>query len=190
MGSVTDSCECRERASPHRQRRYINDSFSTVVVLDDRADAVAAGDEFAEAWREWLRLSNIMAVRAPGTQVGLTTVTAVLNARGERTDVNVSGERMREPRRCRYVGFRNRRVCGSHRSRLRLSLGRRRHTFCTVAAVFSPRETFFQRVRLNSPTIWRTLESRKSQFGRGNRGRDLVGFRMAGSEDRSAVGPG
>lgn len=71
--------------------------FDTAVVLDDRAEAVAAGDEFADAWREWLRLSNIVAVRAPGTQVGLTTVMAVLNARGQSTEAIASGARMVSP---------------------------------------------------------------------------------------------
>src|SRR5699024_9339594 len=60
--------------------------FDTAVVLDDRSAAMADAEEFAEAWKEWLHLSNIMPVRSPGTRVELATVSSVLADRGQRPE--------------------------------------------------------------------------------------------------------
>jgi hypothetical protein len=60
--------------------------FDTAVVLDDRPEAMADAEAFAEAWKEWLHLSNIMPVRSPGTRVELATVTSVLADRGQQPE--------------------------------------------------------------------------------------------------------
>lgn len=60
--------------------------FDTAVVLDDRSAAMADAEAFAEAWKEWLHLSNIMPVRFPGTRVELATVSSVLADRGQQPE--------------------------------------------------------------------------------------------------------
>lgn len=56
--------------------------FDIAAVIDDREESVAIGDEFTDAWQEWSRISNIVAVRAPGSRVELTTISAVLSDSG------------------------------------------------------------------------------------------------------------
>ena len=60
--------------------------FDTAVVLDDRPDAMADAEAFAEAWKEWLHLSNIMPVRSPGSRVELATVSSVLANHGQQPE--------------------------------------------------------------------------------------------------------
>src|SRR5699024_4408130 len=58
--------------------------FDTAVVLDDRPEAMIDAESFAEAWREWLHISNILPIRSPGTRVELATVTSVLTDGGQK----------------------------------------------------------------------------------------------------------
>lgn len=55
--------------------------FDVAVVLDDRAEAVAA-DGFADAWREWLQISNIFGLRSATAATEITTIQAVLETVG------------------------------------------------------------------------------------------------------------
>lgn len=56
-------------------------SFDVAVVLDDRDQAVAA-DGFAEAWQEWLRISNVFGLRSPVATTEITTVQLMLRSAG------------------------------------------------------------------------------------------------------------
>lgn len=60
--------------------------FDTAVVLDDRPEVMSDAEMFADAWRQWLHLSNILAIRSPGTQVELVTVSSTLADQGKRLE--------------------------------------------------------------------------------------------------------
>lgn len=46
------------------------------VILDDR-EKIVAGDDFEEAWRQWLRLSNALSVRPDGALTSIVTVSGI-----------------------------------------------------------------------------------------------------------------
>ena len=62
--------------------------FDVAVVLDDRAEAVAA-DGFADAWRDWLQISNIFGLRSAAAATEITTVQAVLDTVGSTASSDV-----------------------------------------------------------------------------------------------------
>jgi len=68
LGSVAFACAAQGKSPA---------TFSVGLCLDDREQTVA-GEEFATSWREWLRLSNLMAFKTVG--LSINTVEQIISA--------------------------------------------------------------------------------------------------------------